>query len=86
MAPKTAIEIARLIINPLETMDAGYRTVEINGLYKRIVFVDTIILYTETQDQEGNWYDVKNYYRFQEGSFDLNHYNEWEKRIIGSVP
>jgi hypothetical protein len=83
---KTAIEIAKAILNPFETMDAGYRTVEINGPYTKIVFKDTIILYTERQDREGNWWDVKNYYRFEQGAFNLSNYNEWEKSIIGSVP
>ena len=81
-----AIEIAKAIINPFETMDCGYRTVEINGPYKKLIFKDMIILFTEREDSEGNYWDVKNYYRFEQGAFNLNDYNEWEKKIIGSVP
>lgn len=77
----SALEIAKMLIGMHEQMHYRFNTIEINGLYKRIVGADCIVLCTEYQDADGNWWEKKNYYRF-EGTFNLTHYRQWEKQIV----
>ena len=79
MTPK---EIASAIANKHETITQLKWSVEVNGLFRQNVYPTSIILWTERQDREGNWWDVKNTYRFEE--FDLKDYMSWVKKIINA--
>ena len=75
-------EIALAIAAEHETVTKLKWSIEVNGLFKQNVYDTFIILWTERQDREGNWWHVKNAYCFEEEKFDLNHYFSWRQITI----
>lgn len=76
----TPQQIASAIASQHETITQCKWSIEVGGLFRQNVYETFIVLWTERQDREGNWWDVKNTFCFEE--FNLQDYLVWRKNII----
>ena len=78
----TPQQIASAIASQHETITQCKWSIEVNGLFRQNVYSTSIVLWTEYQDVEGNWWDLKNTYFFEEGQFNLEDYIAWRQKTI----